>query len=145
MTTTYKTSDIKEYIELANILLEESEINLVDKFNDFYAKQFDGHALDELVVVEIWQGLNDVHELFIDMMNFYVDILDGDTITFNELEEYKQDVLNAFDGFLKNMLASNQSEYYYNGLERPRLQGVNFGIKLVREEIIANINNSLLP
>lgn len=143
MTTTYKTSDIKEYIELANILLEESEIRLVDTFNDFYAQQNNGQYLDERIIVNLWQGVNDVHELFIDMMNFYVDIFSDETITHTELQQYQKDVLDAVDGFLKNMINSNSEEYYREGHELPRLQGVYFGVKLVKDEILAKMNNSL--
>lgn len=143
MSTTYKTRDIKEYIELANILLEESEIRLVDTFNEFFARENDGRYLDELVIVQLWQGVNDVHELFIDMMNFYVDILEGETISHQQLEEYKKDVLDAVDGFLKNMITNNNEEYYYKEHELPRLQGIYFGVKLVKDEILANMSNSL--
>lgn len=146
MSQTYKTNDLKEYIELVNILLEESEMKLVEQFSDFYEAQFSGEQLDELIVVDIWQGLNDTHTLIIDMMNFYASLFDSETFTWVELQEYKENVTNAFNGFITNMIKSNENDnYYYKEYEKPRLQGVNFGIRIISTEIIPNIEKSLLP
>lgn len=136
---TYKCSDIKDYIDLANILLEEAEINLVSKFADFYAVQNNGQEISDEVVVAIWQGLNDTHTIFIDMMKFYLELQDKPELNYEELEEYKKEVYSSFEGFVFNLISSNREEYFYGEHELPRVQGVYFGIHLVKDEIMPSM------